>query len=84
MIRVLLFEDNKAYRQGLTEYLESSEGLYLTAAYAHANEAHSKVRKHTPDMILMDIQMPGISGYRCTQENKGRLPQCQSADTDRI
>ncbi len=62
MIRILLFEDNKNLRESLSLYLASDENLWLSGSYADAREAVSMVKKHKPDMVLMDIQMPHLSG----------------------
>lgn len=73
-ISIILFEDNKSYRQSLSLYLKSEEGLLLLAEYPDANDAVSKIRKHKPDVVLMDIQMPGISGIEAMQKIKGSFP----------
>jgi DNA-binding NarL/FixJ family response regulator len=62
MIRVLLFEDNKNLRESLSLYLASTEGVWLSGAYPDATDAVSLVKKHQPDVVLMDIQMPHVSG----------------------
>ena len=74
MIRVLLFEDNKSFRQSLSLYLASSEEIFFSGAYPDANDALSKIRKHKPDVVLMDIQMPGVSGIEALQKIKAVLP----------
>lgn len=62
MIRVLLFEDNKNLRDSLALYLADSDEIYFTHAYADARDVVKMVKKHEPDIVLMDIQMPHISG----------------------
>lgn len=62
MISVLLFEDNKNFRESLSLYLASAEGIWLSGAFADATEAVKLVRKYKPDVVLMDIQMPHLSG----------------------
>ncbi len=62
MIRVLLFEDNKNFRESLSLFLASSENIWLIGAYPDARESVNLVRKTKPDVILMDIQMPYLSG----------------------
>ncbi len=62
MIRILLFEDNKNYREALADALEDSEQVYLTGVFSDANKAAVLVKEYKPDVVLMDIEMPGKSG----------------------
>jgi DNA-binding NarL/FixJ family response regulator len=62
MIRVLIFEDNKNFRESLSLYLASADGIWLTGAYADATDAVKLIKKYKPDVVLMDIQMPHKSG----------------------
>ncbi len=74
MISVLLFEDNKHLRESLSLYLADTEGLWLSGAFAHAADAVRLVRKYKPDVILMDIQMPHVSGIEALREIKKSFP----------
>jgi len=74
MISLVIFEDNKALRQSLSLYFNHTEGVYLAGAYQDANEAVAKIRKHRPDVVLMDIQMPGLSGIEAMQRIKAAYP----------
>ncbi len=74
MIRVILFEDNKSLRQSLSFVLNDTEGIHFTGAFADANDAVARVTSHRPDVILMDIQMPGISGLEALARIKARYP----------
>ncbi len=62
MTRVLLFEDNKNFRESLSLFLASSDNIWLIGAYPDARESMSIVRKTNPDVVLMDIEMPYLSG----------------------
>jgi DNA-binding NarL/FixJ family response regulator len=75
MIRTLLFEDNKSLRQSLVRYFDDSEEVTILGAYENANEAVANVRKHKPDVVLIDIQMPGLSGIEALQRIKVAYPQ---------
>ncbi|MGV3588263.1 MAG: response regulator transcription factor [Adhaeribacter sp.] len=75
MISVLLFEDNKSLCQSLTRYFNSTDQLTVLGAYQNANDAVAKVRNHKPDVVLMDIQMPGLSGIEALQGIKAVYPQ---------
>jgi DNA-binding NarL/FixJ family response regulator len=75
MVRVILFEDNKSLRQSLSMILGDTEGIVFTGAFADANDAFARVTSHRPDVILMDIQMPGISGLEALVNIKAKYPE---------
>jgi DNA-binding NarL/FixJ family response regulator len=75
MIRVLLFEDNKNLRESLAMYLSVTEGIWFIDAFPNAKDAWSLVKKHKPDVVLMDIQMPHRSGIEAMVEIKQNAPQ---------
>jgi DNA-binding NarL/FixJ family response regulator len=70
MVRVLIFEDNRNFRESLSLYLASADGLWLSGAFADATEAVKMVKKYQPDVVLMDIQMPYVSGIDAMREIK--------------
>ena len=74
MIRVILFEDNKSLRQSLGLFLASADDVFYGGGFADANDALAKVRKYKPDVVLMDIQMPGISGLEALRLIKATYP----------
>jgi DNA-binding NarL/FixJ family response regulator len=74
MIRTLLFDDNKSFRQSLGLYLASSDEIFMLGSYEDAENVVQRVLKHKPDVVLMDIQMPGISGIEALQKIKAELP----------
>lgn len=90
MIRVLLFEDNKNYREALTDAFQNSNQIYLTKAFENAKRALQQTREYKPDVVLMDIVMPGKSGLDALNEIKKYSPdtkiliQTQFEDEHRI
>lgn len=75
MIRVLLFEDNKHLRESLSLYLANTDELWFMGAFADATEAVKLVRKYQPDVVLMDIQMPHLSGIEAMKNIKAARPE---------
>ncbi|NIJ52910.1 response regulator transcription factor [Dyadobacter arcticus] len=67
MIPIVLFEDNKSLRQALLHYFAKSESVFLSGAYENASDVVAKTRKHQPSVVVMDIQMPGMSGIEATR-----------------
>lgn len=57
-----MFEDDRMFRESLKAYWHSSDDIFVVAEFENADRAISKIRKYQPDVILMDIEMPGISG----------------------
>ena len=62
MIKVLLYEDNSQLREGLTMLISGSDGFEVLAAFKNCNNVVDEVEAYSPDVILMDIDMPGING----------------------
>ncbi len=62
MIKVILYEDNPQLREGLTMLISGSEGFDVLAAFKNCNNVIEEVAAFTPDVILMDIDMPGVNG----------------------
>ena len=62
MIKVLLYEDNPQLREGLTMLISGSDGFEVVAAFKNCNNVVDEVEAYNPDVILMDIDMPGING----------------------
>jgi two-component system, NarL family, response regulator LiaR len=77
MIRVNIYEDQSEIRELLIETVRSSPDLLFINAYPNAKEILENTRRDKPDVILMDIQMPGISGIEAVQLVKKQYPQVQ-------
>ncbi|MFZ1694271.1 MAG: response regulator transcription factor [Flavobacteriales bacterium] len=77
MITVAVVEDDRGAREAVCAVIEAADGLVLRGAYASAEEALAALPDLEPDAVLMDIQLPGISGIECVRKLKDQL-----ADTD--
>jgi DNA-binding NarL/FixJ family response regulator len=67
MIRVLLADDHGLVRDGLSRLLGSVADIEVVAVAADGNEAVRLAGEHRPDVILMDLRMPGIDGSEATR-----------------
>jgi DNA-binding NarL/FixJ family response regulator len=74
MVRAIMFEDSRTFRNTISEYFEDSDRVYLAAAFANADDAVAQVKKYQPDVVLMDIQMPGTSGLEALRKIKAASP----------
>jgi DNA-binding NarL/FixJ family response regulator len=73
-IRVAIFEDNQLFREAMQAILNGTPGFTCCGAYSDSYQLLSKVERSRPDVVLMDIEMPGISGIEATHEIKGQFP----------
>jgi DNA-binding NarL/FixJ family response regulator len=62
MIKVVIYEDNPQLREGLSMLLNGSDGFEVIGTFKNCNNVVSEVNAFRPDVILMDIDMPGING----------------------
>jgi DNA-binding NarL/FixJ family response regulator len=90
MTRVAIVEDNKTIRESLVEFVQTDSEFKCVCACATSEEALKVIPKHQPDIVLMDIQLPDVSGIECTAQLKQLLPSVQIImvtvyeDTERI
>jgi DNA-binding NarL/FixJ family response regulator len=76
--RVAIFEDNDNLRSSLSFMLENTPGLSCTGAFPDCSDLAVKLEISRPDVILMDIDMPGISGIEAVKEVKKLAPQANT------
>ena len=73
-IRVAIFEDNYLLRDGYFQLINGMPGFACVGAYDNAEDLVFKVRHSQPDVILMDIDLPGISGIEAVLVIKDHFP----------
>lgn len=77
MIRVAIFDDNSAFASSLELLLKDSEDYVFVGAFQNAINALQKVAKAKPDVIIMDIKMPEVSGIEAVYIIKEAYPGSQ-------
>jgi DNA-binding NarL/FixJ family response regulator len=75
-IRVLLADDHAVVRAGIRQFLEFAGGIVVVAETGNGQEACRLVDQHRPDVAVLDIQMPGLSGIDVTRWIRGQELTC--------
>jgi DNA-binding NarL/FixJ family response regulator len=73
-IRVIIFEDNRNLREGLFNLLESVNGFICAGAFAHCERVIENIEETQPDVILMDIELPVVSGIEAVKLIREKYP----------
>ena len=77
MIRILLADDENLVRDAVAGLLSLHDDLHVVAAVASGAEAVAAARKHSPDVAVLDLQMPGLDGIQTAQQLSSALPECR-------
>ena len=89
-ITVSIIEDDAPVRQILTGWIDTAKGFRCLSAYGNAESAFAALPQAPPAILLVDINLPGMSGIECVRHLKPLMPQTQFlmltvyADTDHI
>jgi DNA-binding NarL/FixJ family response regulator len=90
MTKIAIVEDNKVIRESLMEFVQTDSECECVCVCATAADALKEIPKRQPDIVLMDIQLPDISGIECTERLKQLMPSVHIImvtvyeDTERI
>ena len=76
-IKVAIFEDNKTLRESLQQLINNEEDMYCTGSFPDAAKLIRNMQLSNPDVVMMDINMPGISGIEAVQVIKEKFPQAR-------
>lgn len=74
MLRILLVDDHEVVRLGIKALLTRQNQFQVVAEAGNAQEAVEQALHHKPDVVIMDIRLPGKSGIEATQEITKKLP----------
>lgn len=74
MIKVAIFEDNRSLREGLAAMIGGTPGFECSGAFPNCNSLLKNISQAKPDVILMDIEMPGINGIEAVAMIKVEFP----------
>lgn len=77
MIRILIYEDDMAFRDTLCILINSTDGYELKGAFENCNHISSHLQKYNPDVVIMDIHMPGTNGLEGLRIIRGSSPNTQ-------
>lgn len=75
--RVAIVEDDRGLREQLAKLLEGARDVVFVGACVTGEEAIEKIPLMTPDVVLMDIKLPRMSGIECVAQLKATLPSLQ-------
>lgn len=74
-ITVSIVDDDAAFAQCVRMLVDGNPGMSCLSYYQNGSDAIAKLPEDRPDVVLVDLQMPGISGIECIQQVRSALPQ---------
>ena len=76
-IKVAIVDDDEGIRTSLAALIRRAPTLKLAGDYPDAETALKEIPRHPPDVVLMDINLPGIKGVECVRQLKSAMPSVQ-------
>lgn len=77
MIRVLSVDDHPLFREGIAALIGNQSDMQLVGEASNGREALEQFQKHHPDITLMDLQMPAMSGIDAISAIRGEFPEAR-------
>jgi DNA-binding NarL/FixJ family response regulator len=74
-LRIAVFDDNRNIRESIALLLQTEPGFELVGSFSHVLDCVDDVQSCRPDIILMDIEMPGMTGIEAVRALKKEVPQ---------
>jgi DNA-binding NarL/FixJ family response regulator len=76
-IRIMLVDDHPAFRKGMAALIESEPGLEVVAQTGDGSAALDLYRQKRPDVVLMDLRLPGLGGVEATMAIRKEFPEAR-------
>jgi DNA-binding NarL/FixJ family response regulator len=76
-LRIAIFDDNKNIRESISMLLGTVNDFEMVGSFAHVLDCVDDVKECNPDVVLMDIEMPGMTGIEAVKNIKKELPHVQ-------
>jgi DNA-binding NarL/FixJ family response regulator len=76
-VRVSIVEDDTPSREILADWVAHADGFEFVSGFACGEDSLAELLRQKPDVVLMDIKLPGMSGVECVRQLKPQLPQTQ-------
>jgi len=77
LIKVAIVDDEVDLRENIAGYVDAAKGFRCSSVYSSAEEALMHLPKEKPDVVLMDINLGGMSGIECVRQLKPQMPATQ-------
>ena len=78
MINVMIVDDHPVVRDGLEAMLESARGFSVCASFGDGESAASAIAKIMPDLVILDIRLPGMDGFATLEKMRRHIPEVKA------
>ena len=76
-IKVAIFDDNNSFRDSISMLLQDTKDFTLVGSWSHCLDVKQNIMETQPDVVIMDIDMPGINGIEGVKEIRRNFPTVQ-------